>query len=237
MIRARGAPARPLPCVLGRCEIAYLGQDRYDQSMRLTSSARPPRRRARGSRRIRLALILAALLAAPLGVDSAAAQQAGDIDVPAAKDDGYSGVAPGEAVGRKPRRPNLLTWVGFQPRDDGTALVFVQLTSEVPFTQEVQDGKLVVKLEGARYANANVRRRMDTSFFETAVQQVTSKRVSRRRARKDRPARTAGIELHVTFKDAASAGEARADLRQAEDGYHYLYLELDAPGVSVSAVD
>lgn len=216
--------------------------------MRLTSSARSPRRRIRGTRRIRLVLTLAALLAAPLGVGSAAAQETDDLDVPgdmqaqpaagdAAKDDGYSGVAPGEAVGRKPRRPNLVTWVGFQPRDDGSALVFVQLTSEVPFTQEVQGNQLVVKLEGARHANANTRRRLDTSFFATAVQQVTSKRVSRRRARKDRPARTAGIELHITFKDAAGAGEASAEIRQAEDGYHYLYLELDAPGVSVSTAD
>jgi hypothetical protein len=204
----------------------------------------------RHSWRLTWALAVAMALSAPLGARDAAAQEADDLDTAsmpqrtlddraagAASGPGaYRGLNPGEAASRKPRRPDRLTWVGFQPKDDGTSTLFLQLSSEVPFAQEVTNGKLVVKLEGARYGNPNTRRRLDTRFFEGALQQVTSKAVSRRRARRDQPERTAGIELTISFKNPADAGEARAEMRQEEDGFHYLYLNFGAPGVQVSPV-
>lgn len=183
-----------------------------------------------------------------LGAGVAAAQEADDLDTASlpertiddraastsAGPGAYSGLNPGESASRKPRRPGRLTWVGFQPKDDGTSTLFLQLSSEIPFTQEIANGKLVIKLEGARYANANTRRRLDTRFFDGALQQVTSRAVSRRRARRDQPARTAGIELTISFKNPEEAREARAEMRQEADGFHYLYLQFGAPGVQVS---
>jgi hypothetical protein len=206
------------------------------------------RRYRRGSRRRSWALALALGLAVPLAGGRAAAQEVDDLDtqeIPErtintglrdqdAARNGYGGVKPGEGTPRKPRRPNRLTWVGFQVRDDGTSTLFVQLTSEVPFTQEVVGGKLVVRLEGARYANRNARRRLDTRFFATALQQVTSRAVSKRRARGDQPARPAGVELTISFKSPEDAREARAELRQEQDGYQYLYLSFGAAGVRTS---
>ncbi|HWN67316.1 MAG TPA: hypothetical protein VNM90_06725 [Haliangium sp.] len=191
-------------------------------------------------------LLLALTL--PLAAGRADAQEADDLDAqeipertintgqrnPADVRDGYGGVTPGEGTPRKPRRPNRLTWLGFQVKDDGTATLFVQLTSEVPFTQEVTGNKLLVRLEGARFANRNARRRLDTRFFETALQQVTSRAVPKRRARGDQPARAAGVELTVAFKNPEDAREASAEIRQEQDGYHYLYLSFGAAGVRPS---
>jgi hypothetical protein len=221
---------------------------------RCQSSLRHPshRRHPRGTRRSRpatgwaLALLALALAAPPLA-SRVAAQEADDLDTQGLPEQpintgvgaetvrgDYGGVTPGEGATRKPRRPNRLTWVGFQTKDDGTSTLFAQLTSEVPFTQEVAGGKLIVRLEGARYANRNVRRRLDTRFFETTLQQVTSRAVSRRRARGDQPARPAGVELTISFKNPEDAREARAELRQEQDGYHYLYLSFGAAGVRTS---
>lgn len=223
-----------------------MGPHRFDGAERHTSRHPHPRH----SWRVAWALTLA--LAAPLGARDAAAQEAQEVDdletqgmpqrtiddraaTTAAGPGNYRGLNPGESASRKPRRPNRLTWVGFQPKDDGTSTLFLQLSSEVPFTQQVQNGKLVIKLDGARYGNPNTRRRLDTRFFEGALQQVTSKGVSKRRARRDQPERAAGIELTISFKNPADAREARAEMRQEEDGFHYLYLQFGAPGVQVSA--
>lgn len=194
--------------------------------------------------------MLALALATPLLAGNVAAQEVDDLDTQGLPEQpintgvgaetvratgAYGGVTPGEGTAKKPRRPNRLTWVGFQTRDDGTSTLFAQLSSEVPFTQEVAGRKLIVRLEGARYANRNVRRRLDMRFFETTLNQVTSRAVSRRRARGDRPARPAGVELIVEFKNPEDAREARAELRQEQDGYHYLYLHFGAAGVRTSA--
>jgi hypothetical protein len=223
-----------------------------------------PRLSWHGSRRGAWVLALAVGLAVPFGAGRAAAQETEDVDTSELPDrtintqrgntqrgntqrgnpqgggatadrDGYGGVNPGEGTSRKPRRPNRLTWVGFQPKDDGTSTLFLQLTSEVPFTQEVKNGKLLVRLEGARFANANARRRLDTRFFETALQQVTSRAVPKRRARGDEPARAAGVELTISFKQPEDAREARAEMRQEADGYYYIYLNFGAAGVRTSA--
>ena len=234
-------------------EFADLRRAGYDpgmRSIRCPGPSCPPchRRHRRAARRTIGALALALALMMPLG---AGAQEADDLDtegIPertintgggpqAAASAGYGGVTPGESTSRKPRRPGRLTWVGFQVKDDGTSTLFVQLTSEVPFTQEVAGGKLVVTLEGARYGNSNVRRRLDTRFFETALQQVTSRPVSKRRARGDQPARPAGVALTISFKNPEDAREARAELRQEEDGYHYLYLRFGASGVRISGAE
>jgi hypothetical protein len=221
-----------------------MGPTGCDGAERRTSHVPHPRRLRR------LAALLTASLAVcvALGAGGAAAQEADDLDTAsmpertiddraataASGPEAYRGLNPGERASRKPRRPGRLTWVGFQPKDDGTSTLFLQLSSEVPYRQELRGNELVLKLEGARYANANARRRLDTRFFEGALQQITSRAVSKRRARRDQPERTAGIELTIAFKNPEDAREASAEMRQEEDGFHYLYLRFGAPGVQVS---
>lgn len=182
-----------------------------------------------------------ALATALLGIGlpgAAAAQSAAAPDGAAArKAADYKGVVPGGEVDvRSPkRRPaNRVTWVGFQPQSDGSARLFVQLTGEPSYSQALQDGVLVVKVEGVRLHTSSVGRRLDTRFFDTALAQVTTRRVHKRKARKDQPARTAGVELRVEFKNAGDAREAQAALRTEEDGYHYLYLDFGPAGVRIS---
>jgi hypothetical protein len=130
------------------------------------------------------------------------------------------------------KRKNRVTWVGFQPRDGGGSRVFLQLTSEVPYSQAVVGGHLEVYLDGARLANANARRRMDTTQFGGSIAEVKAQRVSRRRASKDRPARPSGVAVTVKFNQAGAAGEASASISREQDGYFYLFLDFGPGGAA-----
>lgn len=142
----------------------------------------------------------------------------------------YSGVKPGEPVPMGRKRANTLTWIGFQPSpsEDGSARLFIQLTSEISYSQTVRDGKLIIRLDGARFHSRNTARRLDVRFFNSALRQVLLKRVGKRRGGKDRPEQSAGIEVQVSFKDASAVRPARATLQAEKDGYHYLLLDFDA---------
>ena len=147
----------------------------------------------------------------------------------------YGGVVPGQVPDqdskrRKVRkRKNAVSWIGFQPRPDGTSRLFLRMANELTYEQSVQGEQLVVNIAGARYRHRNTRRRLDVRFFATPLSLVLSKRVSSRRARKDRPARKAGIELRISFKDKEDVREASASMSTEPDGYTYLYLEFPAP--------
>jgi hypothetical protein len=135
---------------------------------------------------------------------------------PADRADGsYQGVAPGEGApdGRRPRRGRtpLVTWLGFQPQPGGGARVFVQLDREVPHAQQVQDGTLFISLEGAKVAHHNMRRFLDTRFFDSAVDRVAIEKPRRRPGSRRRHAR--GLELVIRFKNPAEAREAAAAMR------------------------
>lgn len=150
----------------------------------------------------------------------------------------YSGVQPqvagsdreGQAGAKKRRRrPGRITWVGFQAQGDGGARVFLQLTSEVPYEQRVEKGRLVVHLDGARLGNRNARRFLDTRFFDTALARIDADAVRRRRGRK------AGVDLEIRFKSPADAAEAQASMTTSEiDGYTYLFLEIPPTSGSVA---
>ena len=126
----------------------------------------------------------------------------------------------------KPRRKNSLYWLGFQAKDDGSARIFAQLTREVEYSQRMEGNVLIVHVAGVRHLSRNTIRRIDTRFFSTAVLEIKTMRVSRRRARKGKPARKAGIEIHVTFKNPADAREATASLKKEKDDFFYLYLDF-----------
>jgi hypothetical protein len=126
----------------------------------------------------------------------------------------------------KPRRKNALYWLGFQSQADGSARIFAQLTRDAEYSQRLEGNVLVVHIAGVRHLSRNTIRRIDTRFFASAVQEVKSKRVRRRRARKGKPARKAGIEIYVTFKNPVDAREASASLQKEKDEFYYLYLDF-----------
>lgn len=154
------------------------------------------------------------------------------------RDGTYQGVAPGDGapVGRKPRpgRTPKVTWLGFQPKPDGGARVFVQLDREVAHPQQVVDGALVISLAGARVAHSNSRRALDTRFFDTAIDRVAIE-PARRRPGSRRAAR--GLELVIRFKKPAEARELEASMSAGKDGFTYLMVDVPraAAGTALKA--
>lgn len=124
-------------------------------------------------------------------------------------------------------RPKL-TWVGFQPQKDGSSRVFFQLTRDVTLSQRVEKGVLIVTLEGARFRRRNTLRKLDTRYFDTAIDWVDARRVRARRARKGRSARKSGIEVHIAFKNAADAREGKVSRALMKDKFQYVFLDFGA---------
>lgn len=199
-------------------------------------------------RRFVLASVGALAVAAAPGV--AAAQDAPDDDDPVyskkeqrykPKEGEYGGVTPGviypyddKDYAKRIKRPtnrgkrkNRVTWIGHQPRGDGSRL-FVQLSSEVEYSQQIDGKELKVYVHKGRLASRNAGRRMDTRHFESSVAEVQARTVGARRARGDRPARPRGVEITVRFKNPADVREAQASLTKEKDEYYYLFLDFGA---------
>jgi len=143
----------------------------------------------------------------------------------------YGGVEPGQDAppGHRPRRGKfpLVTWVGFQPQDGGSSRVFIQLDRDVQHHQSVKNGALVITLENARYANTNARRFLDTRFFETAVERITTQPIRKRKG-----SRGGGIEIAIRFKNAGDAREIEPAKNIGKDGMVYILLEVGPPGAT-----
>jgi hypothetical protein len=160
------------------------------------------------------------LLAAPAGADNPH------------KEGQYGGVNPGEVQPRdgagkpaKPRRPppkGTLTWIGFEAKDGG-AEVFFQSVAPFELTQHVEGASLVVHLRLQRLGH-NTWRQIDTRFFDNPLSGIVARSVGAARATKDRPARAAGIEARIAFKNAKDAREAAVRTATEADGMYYAYL-------------
>ncbi len=143
----------------------------------------------------------------------------------------YGGVAPGQPSGpkdrpAKPKRPppkGTLSWIGFEAKDGGAQLFF-QSVAAFDVQQHVEGGALVVHLNLARMG-PNTWRTVDTRFFDNPLAFVQAKQVGATRATKTGPARGAGINVRITFKNAKDAreGTLRASAADA-DGMFYAYL-------------
>jgi len=155
----------------------------------------------------------------------------------------YGGVAPGKPVAKvyrkkrpvknRSKRKNRVTWVGFQPTDNGKSRVFVQLTSDVGYSQKVVGDTLVISLEGARFGSRNARRFLDTRFFDTALARVVADRPRIGKRRRGR-----GVEVRITFKNPADASEGSASMATDEvDGYTYLFLDFAKPSGKAATGD
>lgn len=153
----------------------------------------------------------------------------------------YGGVTPGETSPReavkpaRPRRPpsrGTLTWIGFEAKDGG-AEVFFQSIAPFGLTQRVEGATLVVHLDLPRLGH-NTWRQIDTRFFDNPLSGVVAKAVGAARATKDRPARTAGIEARIAFKNPRDAREATVRTATEADGMYYAYLAF-AEGTELPA--
>jgi len=153
-------------------------------------------------------------------------------DTPPHKEGQYGGVTPGETQPReppakpaRPRRPppkGTLTWIGFEAKDGG-AEVFFQSVAPFELSQRVQGATLVVHLSLPRLGH-NTWRQVDTRFFDNPLSSIVARAVGAARATKDRPARAAGIEARIAFKNAKDAREAAVRTATEADGMYYAYL-------------
>jgi hypothetical protein len=97
----------------------------------------------------------------------------------------YRGIVPGvrdwhlfarkarDAAKTNPRMGNRMTWLGFQPLDEGSR-IFIQTIKPANYalTESVtEDGlmQLQVKLVGTKIPRRNERRSIDTSYFDSAI--------------------------------------------------------------------
>jgi hypothetical protein len=155
----------------------------------------------------------------------------------------YGGVTPGEPAAHEAGKPKhlpakgTLTWIGFEAKDGG-AQVFFQSVAPFALSQRVEGGSLIVHLDLPRLGH-NTWRQIDTRFFDNPLSGIVARAVGAVRATKARPARTAGIEAKIAFKNAKDAKEAVVRTTTEPDGMYYAYLtfgegtEVVGPGDSV----
>jgi hypothetical protein len=142
----------------------------------------------------------------------------------------YGGVIPGQprepsARPARPRRPppkGTLTWIGFEAKDGG-AQVFFQSVAPFEVRQHLEGSTLVVHLSLKRLGR-NTWRRLDTRFFDNPLLEIDARGVRATRATKARPARGAGIEVRIRFKDPRDARPGTLRTATEADGMSYAYL-------------
>jgi hypothetical protein len=173
---------------------------------------------------MRRALLLL-LLAAPVSAD-----------IGPHKEGEYGGVTPGQPHDTavkpgKPRRPppkGTLTWIGFEAKDGG-AEVFFQSVAPFEVTQHIEGSQLVVHLALTRLGH-NTWRQIDTRFFDNPLSGIVARAVGAARATKDRPARGAGIEARIAFKNAGDVKQGAVRSATEADGMYYTYLRFAEAG-------
>jgi hypothetical protein len=152
----------------------------------------------------------------------------------------YGGVTPGEAPrgAEKPAKPKkpaargTLTWIGFEASDGG-AKVFFQSVAPFEVSQRIEGDSLVVHL-GLTRLGQNTWRQIDTRFFDSPLSGVVAKAVTAARASRNHPARSAGIEARITFKNPKDAKQATVRTATEADGMYYAFLTFP-PGDAVPA--
>jgi hypothetical protein len=171
--------------------------------------------------------LLSATLAGVLPLAAVAQEGEGtEGNIQITREGAYQGVTPGSKKSEMPKPPKkrpgkpTVTWIGFQPLEGGSARVFVQASHNFTYIQSVAGDELVVSMPDVKLGNYNFQRFMDTSFFDAPLKIVRAKPMKKR-----------GVEIHIKFKGGgARQGDAR--LEQAQDGYHYLFLDFGASGGS-----
>jgi hypothetical protein len=176
--------------------------------------------------RSRLALAGILAVAAPAVAQPAEAPPEGT----AKREGEYGGITPGQAPatekgGKHKRAParQSLNWVGFTPKEGGSAELFFQAADAFEVSQRMEGNTLVVVLEGLKKQARNTRRPLDTRFFDTAIARVSTKVVRAKRGKKG------GVEVRIAFKDVKDAHEGSVRTDKGADGQFYAYLSFGPP--------
>jgi hypothetical protein len=137
-------------------------------------------------------------LALALVAGTAAAQPAAPRATPPGPgDDGthhregeYGGVSPDGRPSPDAKRvvppAATLGWIGYRPGDAGAEL-FLMAAQPFSVEQRLEDGQVVLTLVGVRKLGRNLRRPLDTRFFDGPLARVAAKVVKARRARRGQP--------------------------------------------------
>lgn len=173
---------------------------------------------------MRRALIALALIVAPAGP--------ADADTGPHREGEYGGVIPGQkreppARPARPQRPpprGTLTWIGFEAKDGG-AQVFFQSVAPFEVQQHLEGATLVAHLTLTRLGR-NTWRQIDTRFFDNPLAGMVARGVGATRATKARPARGAGIDVRITFKNPKDARLGVLRTATEADGMFYAYLSF-----------
>lgn len=194
---------------------------------------------------MRRALLLILLASGVAGADTKAPYKApakkvppprGDLVVPTPRDNtphregDYGGATPGGQIPKdrpaRPKRPppkGTLSWIGFEAKDGGASLFF-QSVGPFDVQQHLEGNTLVVHLNLARLG-ANAWRQVDTRFFDNPLAFILAKQVGAARATKSSPARGAGIDVRITFKNAKDTHEGTLRAAAADaDGMYYAFV-------------
>ena len=138
----------------------------------------------------------------------------------AVRADGYGGVCPGKStvpdgIAAQPGSAALVTWPGFQLLANGGSRVFIQTSVAVSPSLKREGSHLVVTLPGVSLPPGNVRRPLDTSFFNTPVKSVRVK------------AHKGGASVEVELRGSVSVSpELKSE--KAANGYFFVYLDFPA---------
>jgi hypothetical protein len=174
-------------------------------------------------------------LALALVAGTAAAQPAAPRATPPGPgDDGthhregeYGGVSPDGRPSPDAKRvvppAATLGWIGYRPGDAGAEL-FLMAAQPFSVEQRLEDGQVVLTLVGVRKLGRNLRRPLDTRFFDGPLARVAAKVVKARRARRGQPAVAGGVEIRVGFKPGAPIAVGTVRTATEKDGLFYLYL-------------
>lgn len=121
-----------------------------------------------------------------------------------------------------------LHWIGFQAHG-GSTQIFLQAAQPFTVDQRVEGGTLVVRITGLTKLGHNVRRPMDTRYFDGPVTRITAKARRAEHGHKGVAAVPAGVDVMISFRDGkASAGDLRTATEA--DGMYYAYLGFAGGG-------
>ncbi|MBK7196702.1 MAG: hypothetical protein IPH80_29885 [Myxococcales bacterium] len=169
----------------------------------------------------RIATVAAAVVSLSIGVAGA-----GPGDDGTHHEEGqYGGVNPTgtPSPDAKLTRPpaHTLGWIGFAA-NDGAGEVFFQAAQPFQLTQRVEGGAVIVTLDGLTKLTRNVRRPLDTRFFDAPIDRITAK-AGRRRAPARAPA-PAGVEVRIAFRAGTPVSEGVVRTATEKDGLYHAYL-------------
>ncbi len=112
--------------------------------------------------------------------NGAVKKKRGKIDL--APDKLYRGIIPGTRdlmphveAAKRSTRTNTLTWVGFQPKNDGSARIFLQTASSAVYSQSGEGKTLLLRISDTKIPLRNFSRFIDTRFFNNNVQRIESR--------------------------------------------------------------